>query len=105
MQLNFWVSDLFIQYRPIMQSGNCTQRIIFIVTRLVRFGDAGTAAQQGARAIARDLLGKMSAPLDQPALPFDDTWIQEIKVCVFQPFFNPLCLFMSLTKYNSASML
>jgi hypothetical protein len=64
MQLNFWVSDLFIQYRPIMQSGNCTQRIIFIVTRLVRFGDAGTAAQQGARAIARDLLGKMVAPLD-----------------------------------------
>ena len=61
---------------------------------LVRSGDAGTAAQQGARAIARDLLGKMSAPLDQPSLPFDDTWIQEIKVCVLQPF---LRLFMYFT--------
>jgi len=38
--------------------------------------------------------GKMSAPLDQPSLPFDDTWIQEIKVCVLQPF---LRLFMYFT--------
>jgi len=68
---------------------------------LVRSGDAGTAAQQGARAIARDLLGKMSAPLDQPALPFDDTWIQEIKVCVLQsavPFY-------AFDYYNCASIL
>jgi hypothetical protein len=52
---------------------------------LVRSGDAGTGARQGARAIARDMLGQMSAPLDQPVLPFDDTWIREIKVSVVQP--------------------
>jgi hypothetical protein len=52
---------------------------------LVRCGDAGTGAQQGARAIARDMLGQMSAPLDQPVLPFDDAWIREIKVSIVQP--------------------
>jgi hypothetical protein len=45
---------------------------------LVRSGDAGT------RAIAKEMLGQMSAPLDRPELPFDDTWIQEIKVCAVQ---------------------
>jgi hypothetical protein len=63
---------------------------------LVRSGDAGTAAQQGARAIAIDLLGKMSAPLDQPSLPFDDTWIQEIKVCVLRPVLRLFCVFENL---------
>jgi hypothetical protein len=71
---------------------------------LVRSGDAGTAAQQGARAIARDLLGKMSAPLDQPALPFDDTWIQEIKVCVFQPFFQSGVPFYVFDNYHCTSI-
>jgi len=52
---------------------------------LVRSGDAGTGARQGARAIARDMLGQMSAPLDQPVLPFDDSWIREIKVSIVQP--------------------
>jgi hypothetical protein len=48
------------------------------VPPLVRCGDAGT------RAIAREMLGQMSAPLVHPELPFDDTWIQEIKVCALQ---------------------
>jgi hypothetical protein len=47
---------------------------------VVRSGDAGTTVQQGTRAIARNMIGQISAPLDQPVLPFDDTWIQEIKV-------------------------
>jgi hypothetical protein len=49
---------------------------------LVRSGDAGIRSQQGARAIARDMLGQVSANPDPPLLPFDDTWIQEIKVRV-----------------------
>ena len=47
---------------------------------LVRSGDAGKREPQGARAIAKGMLGQMTAPLD-PVLPFDDAWIQEIKVC------------------------
>ena len=49
---------------------------------LVRSGDAGIRSQQNARAIARDMLGQVSANPDPPLLPFDDTWIQEIKVRV-----------------------
>jgi hypothetical protein len=50
------------------------------VPPLVRSGAAGALAQQGTRAIARDMLSHVSAPHDHIVLPFDDTWIQEIKV-------------------------
>jgi hypothetical protein len=50
---------------------------------LVRSGDAGVAGQPGARAIARDMLAQAAAPFDH-VLPFDDSWIQEIKVCTTQ---------------------
>jgi hypothetical protein len=54
------------------------------VPPLVRSGNAGVAGQPDARAIARDMLAQAAAPRD-PVLPFDDTWIQEIKVRAAQP--------------------
>jgi len=57
---------------------------------LVRSGDAGIRSEQGARAIAKEMLGQVHAPLDPPLLPFDDTWIQEIKVREFLNFGVPV---------------
>ena len=65
---------------------------------LVRSGDAGNRVQQGARAIAKGMLGQMNAPLD-PVLPFDDAWIQEIKVCTDPA--QELCL---LVYYDKAAV-